>query len=204
MSEETSFWKRFEKAKKILEVIAIFVAAWWAFTRFKQEEEPLLATRADIQGNLDWNDYTKDTCQAEYEVQFQNIGKTPIEIGRVRLSVWTFDDPKEMTQTENVRMLVPLKMPTEPPLLQEDTDRLADVYGPGESDKHGFSFLVKRSANKDILFKVELWPKGDSASYNKDPLWSDYRWDFVCGESPVALEKRLEEKANKPSQPPVQ
>lgn len=46
------------RIKIALEIIAIPVVAYWAFTRFSAEEAPALEHRARIQGELSWQKYS--------------------------------------------------------------------------------------------------------------------------------------------------
>src|SRR5438477_8740795 len=101
MSQKTSWSKMVEVVKTVLEIIAILVAGWWAYTRFRQGEAPSLMQRADLQGNLMWFKDSKDACQAEYEVEFRNIGKVSIEVGRVRISAWTLTELNDPAPANN-------------------------------------------------------------------------------------------------------
>jgi hypothetical protein len=105
-------------------------------------------------------------------------GHEPPRLRRARLSLWRFND-EGVAASDQARLLDPLKLVSKPYLVQEDTDRLVSKYGPDERDKEGFSFLIKRSAAKKVLFKVELC---EVANVGDDPSWLDYRWDSVCPE----------------------
>ena len=189
MSEKQGWSKVVEVVKTVLEIIAIIVAGWWAYTRFTEEDAPSLVTRADLQGSLNWYDYSKDECQAEYEVEFRNIGKKLIDVAQVRISAWSLVEPIDSTPPKEVRLLDPLEIMSELPLVEpKDTDRLKHIYAPDERDTHGFSFIVKRSPGKKVLFKVDLWRKEDIEKGRQEPYWSHWRWDWACGEGPGLTE----------------
>lgn len=198
-ADKTGWMKIVDVVKTILEIVAICVAAWWAYTRFIQEDSPSLVPRADIQGNLNWHANSSNDCEAYYEIDFQNIGKVPIEIGKVRVSAWALSDTDTAATANQVKLLEPLRMRSMPPLLEHETERIRGVYAPSEKSKNGFSFLVPRSLNKRVLFKVDLWRQEDVQ--RNDPNWYSYHWSWPCGEFPKALNttpKEGESSASKP------
>jgi hypothetical protein len=184
MIEKTGWAKALEISRTIVEIIAIIVAGWWAYTRFWQEEAYLLLTRADIKGNLYWSDYSKDQCKAAYDVEFRNIGKTPIDVRQVRISAWSLNESIDSTQSTDVTLLDPLKMRSEPPLVDQDSDRLKHIYAPDERDQHAYDFIVKRSPGKKVLFQIDLWRKEDIDRSVKKPYWTHWLWSWVCGQGP--------------------
>lgn len=177
------WWGWLNKAKTLLEILAILIAGWWAYTRFIQGEAPSLATRGDIQGNLTWSSHSKDTCQGDFEVEFKNIGKTPIIISKVRLSAWSFDEPVG-SANDRVRFIEPLKIQRERLFEQEANDYMAFRYGPDERVKHGFGFIVNRTPGKRILFMADVWGHEEGGEQGPDPTWIQYNWDWFCGENP--------------------
>lgn len=202
MSEKSGWSKIAEVVKTLLEIVAILVAGWWAYTRFRQEEAPSLVQRADLLGNLMWYSDSRNACQAEYEVEFHNIGKVSIEVGRVRISAWTLGESNDPGPTNEIRLLEPLKMRSGLPLVEQTTDSLVGIYAPDERSKNGFTFLVSRSLEKRVLFKIDLWRKEDVEKGISDPSWSEYRWDWVCGEYPKTLTAK-QSKGQTPSVKPA-
>jgi hypothetical protein len=123
-------------------------------------------------------------CEAEYGVEFKNIGRVSVEIGRVRLSVFSISKLDNLPQDKSLKLIDPENSIVAPALLQEETKRLSGVYAPDERDAEDFSFIVRRSRGSLILFKTELWKKEDSAGGDPKLAWRDFRWDWVCGENP--------------------
>jgi hypothetical protein len=182
-------WKSVERAKDVLEILAIVVAGFWAGSLYWNYEAPSNVTRADLQGSLKWYGRSKDVCEAEYEIEFKNIGKTQIDVGRVRLSAFPMSSLDDLSRAGNVKLIVPLNAISGPALIQEETDRLSEIYAPDERDIEDFSFIVKRSPGSLMLFKAEVWKREDSANSSAAPSWQDFRWDWVCGENPATLEE---------------
>ncbi len=102
-----------DRLKKGAKIVAIPVAAWWAFTRFSEGEKPSLEYRAEVQGELHWYEHSPSDCLAEYKVTLKNIGKTSFDLTKANLRAWTFDDigPFKGVRYINPRLLVEGKTP---------------------------------------------------------------------------------------------
>ena len=179
-----SKWRYIERLKVSLEILAILTAGLWAYTRFIHDEAPGLQLRPHINAKLGWEKVTDADCQAEYEIQFQNIGKLPISIAETRISVWYLSDGSSMGKTDSVQYIDPMYIRQMPHLYSELNSRLVGDYGPGIKDTEGFSFVVKNTKGKRILFEIDIWSKEDAAKNPrpKDPTWHDFHWDRVCGD----------------------
>jgi hypothetical protein len=196
-----SIWKRFkrtiksggwdwlERFKTVVEIAAIFVGGWWAYTLFFEAEAPSLNLRADINGSLTWYKISNDRCQAEYEIEFHNIGKRSVDVEQVCFHVWNLTELSKISQESQVIMLDPMTIRAGSPVLEKCTDRLVQKYEPDERNKNGFSFMVRRSPGKLMLFQVDISGKAGKQSTS----WTDYRWDYVCEENP---NESAEERAN--------
>ena len=198
-ADKSGWMKTVEVVKTVVEIIAIFVAAWWAYTRFIQEDTPSLVTRGDIQGTMNWYQNSTNDCEAAYQIEFQNIGKVPIDVSRVRVSAWHLTEGDDAAQANQVTLLEPLAMRSPTPIFEKDTDRIRGTYAPGERTKNVFSFLVSRSLEKRILFKVDVWRAEDNQQGN--PYWYSYHWSWPCGEYPKALNAKQKESQPSSSKP---
>jgi len=167
-----------EMLKVALEVCAIPAAGYWAYTRFSEDEKPSLEKRADVNGQLEWSKRSATTCEVLYALEFQNIGKLPIEVARVRLRAWYLKDIRDTKVDKPVQYLDPMAMRDGDPLLTLDTPRLAGHYGPGEKGKEGLSFIVNRLPEKRVLFMAELWAAEQAKE--EQPTWTDWRHDWIC------------------------
>jgi hypothetical protein len=181
-------WKWVERVKAILEILAILIAAGWAFTLYWNYDSPSNVMRADLEGKLSWAGRSKDVCEADYEVTFKNIGRVSIDIGRVRLSAFSMSGLDDLPETVDLKLIDPSKSISGLPLIQEETDRMNGPYAPDERDVETFSFIVKRSRGREMLFMAEVWKKEDVANSNAEPSWRDFQWDWVCGENPTTPE----------------
>ena len=190
-----SRWRYVERLKVCLEIAAILTAGVWAYTRFTHDEAPSLELRADLNGTLSWENVTREGCQAEYEVNFQNIGKLPVTIAATQLSVRYLSDQKKTGKPALVEYLDPMNMREAQPLYTSQNKRLNGTYLPGEKDSEGFSFVVQNAHGRRILFEIEIWSEEDAG---RRPLpnatWRDFHWDYVCGER---FEKRLPKRSKK-------
>ena len=190
-----SRWRYVERLKVCLEIAAILTAGVWAYTRFTHDEAPSLELRADLNGTLTWENVTREACQAEYEVNFQNIGKLPVTIAATQLSVWYLSDQKKTGKPTLVEYLDPINIREAQPLYSSQNKRLNGTYLPGEKDSEGFSFVVQNAHGRRMLFEIEIWSEEDAG---RRPLpnatWHDFHWDYVCGER---SEKRMPKRSKK-------
>jgi hypothetical protein len=186
-----SRWRYAERLKTVLEILAILVAGLWAYTRFTEGEAPSLVKRADMTGSVTWYAYSSGECHAEYEVEFHNIGKIPIDIRKARLGLWylTETTQRDLLGVEKVKLLSPMDMRESPALLEIETARLTGKYAPDEKAKEGFSFVVKRAPGRRLLFAVALWD-ADSGAVGVKPTWDDWRWSWVC-DKPASASKSV-------------
>ena len=188
-----SRWRYVERLKVCLEIAAILTAGVWAYTRFTHDEAPSLELRADLNGTLSWENVTREGCQAEYEVNFQNIGKLPVTIAATQLSVWYLSDQKKTGKPTLVEYLDPINIREAQPLYSSQNKRLNGTYLPGEKDSEGFSFVVQNAHGRRMLFEIEIWSEEDAG---RRPLpnatWHDFHWDYVCGER---SEKRMPKRS---------
>ena len=183
MPEETGWWQWIYRLKTAMEILAIFVGAVWAGTLWYYYERPSNVARGDLRGELHWYAHTKDLCQAEYFVEFKNIGKVNVQIARAVVSAWTLPRLEDLKQTEEIRLLDdPFKVFSGPPVMTQPTQLLVGNFASDERESDGIPFIVKRSPPRLMLFKVDMWKEGFKEG--DDPSWSDYRWDWVCGENP--------------------
>lgn len=175
------------RLKTILEIVAIPVAAFWAFTRFTVAEAPSLEPRSKARADLHWYARSTDGCMGQFRVAFQNIGKTSIDVTGGHISVWLVSPD---TQDKAISYLDPGGMRKGEKTYERDvTTDLAGHFAPDEGKQVAFAFFVKRNPGRIILFQVELLAKTQDG---KTESWPAYRFNSVCGEgqeSQVAVGK---------------
>jgi hypothetical protein len=150
MTDENEKKSKLEKylgiLKSIVEIVAICIAGWWAYTRYIKDESPSYLTRADLKGDLVWYEDSNDVCQGDYRVEFHNIGKTTIEITQARISVWYFFVPQTILQNDPITYIEPMRMPPTQQVVSYPTERFNGVYGPDVKASNDFSLIVRSYA----------------------------------------------------------
>jgi len=170
------------RTKIFLEIVAIPVVAYWAFTRFNAQEAPALEHRAKIQGELSWQRRSDKECIAEYRIKFENIGMSSIELTKAKLRAWPLD---VSVLSAPIAYVDPLKMRDKKPIVEADLEEyLVHRYPPSVTDEVGLMFLVKRAPGDMLVFLVEGESQIDRRGNRQS--WFDHRWDYVCGESGTA------------------
>ena len=181
-------WKKLVDPKIlpiVITLVATIVAGIWAvYTYFKKEmqEQFLYAKRVEFNGKLTWFDISNDFCQADYELEFKNIGKVPVTVGHSRVSAGFLRDEPKANRITKVELIDPLKIPLESESIpRELTERLEGVYGPDERVKTTFSFFVPRTLGKKVLFKVALWAKNRASTTRTNQIGLTFTGISIVG-----------------------
>jgi hypothetical protein len=185
--------KWWTRTKILVEIGAVFVAGYWAFTRFNKDEAPSLEERITIQGELKWQERSENDCFAQYNVKVENIGRTSIEVGNIRLSWWLLDEPPAEKEISffDPKAIVEGKTPMD----QAMPKYLVGSYAPSVSDTASLAFRVRKAPGRIMVLKLDVMTDRSSP-------W-DYRWDYVCGEGPVRGGKpRISRPTKSPSPNP--
>lgn len=177
MDDKDKIDKWLTRVNVVLQIIAIPIAAYWAFTRFVAEEAPALELRPKVTGELSWKEYSENECIAYHRVKFENIGKSSIELTDVMLRVWRRNVPALAGEAQYMH---PFAAPNEAAIAEVSlTEFLRSRYPPNVADETGAEFLVKRAPGRMMLFVVNGTSK---IAGGKSDKWFDHQWDFVCGE----------------------
>ena len=164
------------RTKAVVEIAAILLSGYWAYTHFLIGEAPSLEPSFRITGSLEWSNVTDTDCLANYKIEITNIGKTSIEVTGVQLQAWisdrsSFEGPIKFIESDNLKVGEPYNFPYK--------QELATHYAPGASDHATFNFTLKRAPGKIVLFQVSF---PSLEGYGGTQSWYDYQWDWVCGE----------------------
>ena len=172
---------RLNRVKTILEILAIPIAAYWAFTHFEQLDAPSLKIRSDLQSDLTWFDSrAKDECFAKLDIKLKNIGKTNFEVDKVTLRAWIVSPPE--SKTPPISYLTPSSLRRGDPIATVlIPDQLTGEYRPDETAHEDFVFQFKRNPGQVALIELEAPVKPTTLDLHPNPI-KEYRWDFVCGE----------------------
>src|SRR6266496_4199686 len=112
---KSSLDKALSRIKTVFEIVAIPVAAYWAFTHFEQGEAPSLRIRTDVQSELFWSDSAnKEECFGRLDLTVKNIGKVNFEVEKVTLSVWVSSHQRPLSNS--VEYVSPKNLSVGPPI----------------------------------------------------------------------------------------
>src|SRR5262245_32379052 len=161
-----------EIMKNVAEVIALFVAAYWAYDKFLKIEAPQLKERFEISHELSWDPSGYSThCFGTWEIRLKNIGKSEVAVESAFVKMWLIPnvtpDPTGRPSFINPEQLVDKIEPVE---TVTAGGNLVHPYAPDVSSHETFSFLIKKQPNQIAVF---------SFGANGDSLGA-YDWDRVC------------------------
>src|SRR4051794_37047999 len=69
------FMRWAELTRIVVEIIAVFVGAWWAYSRFFVKEAPLLEEHGSVESSLEWMNADEERCTAVLGITIKNPGK---------------------------------------------------------------------------------------------------------------------------------
>ena len=178
--QKTAFDIWLGRVKILLEIIAIPIAAYWAFSRFAEGEAPSLEHRHDTQSYLNWFDSSaSDSCLGQFGLTLKNIGKVSFEVDQVTARAWLTTPARPQ---EAVGYLSPAALRGQPPQFEKViTDQLVGRYAPDVSLHDDFVFVLKRTPGQFALLQVVANVKPNPQLPNGLQI-EEYRWDYVCGE----------------------
>ncbi len=79
-----------------VQILALLIAALWAYWIFVVKDAPSLEVRTTAGSSLTWRpSNTPGTCNTTFYVEFTNIGISSVEIRRVRIRGWRFTEPED-------------------------------------------------------------------------------------------------------------
>jgi hypothetical protein len=183
-TESRGIWRGIERAKLVIEGLAIIVAGLWALKLYRETEWPAQEKRPSIQSDLQWTNKSADNCIAEYTATFKNVGKTSIDLDRVQLHVWSV---RRQAPTQDVEYFDPQEVMKNKSVLDRTltNNEFASHYPPDVGDTVTSNVFVKRNPGQVVLFKYGFKQKDF-----KEDSWIDYRWGYACDEPSVEAAKK--------------
>jgi len=178
--QKTRFDVFIARAKGIAEVLAIPIAAYWAFTHFETAEAPSLAPRPQFESkDLIWFDSPiADECFGKLEFKLKNIGKVNFTIEDVVVSAWV--KPVAPLSNGTLDAVDPSALSSGPDGKEFPLgDQLKGEYRPDQSVEESFVYRFKRQPGKIAIVRLSAKALGSQPT---GPI-HEYRWDFVCGET---------------------
>jgi hypothetical protein len=163
--------------KQGVEVLAILVAGWWAYTRFIQTEVPAQRRNFVTEQKIEWAASPHPSaCYAILSVSFQNISKAEVRIEKVIQRAWllplpSLDDPIAYVDPEQLD-----NAPATDSISYADGPFVQD-YPPQARAFYDLVWTIRRTPGI-ALFRVDLFV--DSA--DREPTDWIYEWDEICGD----------------------
>jgi hypothetical protein len=150
---------------KLLQICALFVAAWWTWSVWNRTTAPGLESKLNIHAEVHWSAVPdNDLCQASLDVEIKNDGQRSFEVQYITLMAWmmdlksfpppsagqpTFIVPK-FVQSKGTSVTIP--EPAEP----VNTD-LYGHYPPGSSRHSAVDVIFRKSPNSIFVFDATAY-----------------------------------------------
>jgi hypothetical protein len=176
-------WANTDSITKWIQVVALVVAAYWAYTRFFIVEAPSLQPTAhltfdELRCNEEGNTCSSaaNACRIKIAVTVKNDGRSSFDVGRVQIRAWRSDKPQPTAQAPAYFDVDKMEHGT--PVLNSDPPPdlfLNRHYPPGSQYDQSFSWEFAR-LDGVYVFRVD--------AYNdQKKLLSNVRvWrELVCG-----------------------
>ena len=173
-------WANTEPLTKWIQVVALIVAAYWAYTRFSLGEKPALETRVSVTSHLSTEPGpVPNTCYVFLDYNLSNQGVASFDIKSVHIRAWRSELPKiaidrplfiDTKELEHGRQVV-------------DNNSLALLnmhFAPGETAGRTFTWVFSKQKPAFHLFQVDV----DAANGNDVKHISTQTWSQdVCTSS---------------------
>lgn len=194
--------KAIDTISKGVQIVALVVAAWWAYDQFFRTVKPGLEFRGTVETNLDW---TKSSdpgdCLANLDISIKNEGVGSFNVSRILVRGWLYTSDKKL-ESANDRSIpkpttakpVPIELDDietgEPFYVREYTNEgegLNGHYPPGVSFHESYMFVFSKAKGQGVVFKVDL-KTAENVTQFVPSAWST---DEICTiESPSSEKKK--------------
>lgn len=173
-------WENTDSLTKWLQIVALAVAAYWAYTRFSIGERPSLETRVGVTTHLRAEPGPiLNTCYVFLDFDLTNQGIVSFDVKNVHIRAWRSDLPKraaELPQFIDVN-----DMEHSQQVVNIDSPGLLEMhFAPGESAGRSFSWVFNRQRPAFYLFRVDVEAtRGKDVTHISSKSWSQ----DVCTEA---------------------
>ena len=150
-------WTNTEYLTKWIQVVALAIAAYWAYTRFLAGEKPSLETRVDITSNLKWEDRgpAPGTCYVFFDIELKNEGKVSFDVRKVRIQAWRSELPK--APTGFARYIDIDEFEHGQSIFDNGDSRLLEMhFAPGERAWRTFPWVFRTQPPGVYLFRIDM------------------------------------------------
>ena len=150
-------WKNTDNLTKWLQIAALIVAGYWAYTRYFVGEAPSLEPLVGVEDDLRAEpNPPPQTCIVTYEVTVTNKGLVSVDVNEVKIQAWPFDLEKP---GPGLNTYVDLdKVELGKPVIEKsfDSGYLNGRYPPKDARRHTFSWVLGAPTSRSYLFAVVL------------------------------------------------
>jgi hypothetical protein len=150
-----SIWNSTEFITKWIQVLALAVAAYWAYTRFLSGEKPNLEMRIDLSTALrdERPGPAPDTCYVYFDLVIKNTGVTSFEIKNAHIRAWHAALPQ--TSAAIAQYINPRDFERGQLVIDNaDNDLLHMHFAPGETAGRTFAWVFRTQPPGVYLFKI--------------------------------------------------
>jgi hypothetical protein len=150
-------WKNTDQLTKWLQIVALGVAGFWAYTRFFASEAPSLERLANVRGDLHaQQSVIPGTCMLTYRVTIGNLGIVSFDVATVRIKAWSFDLRQVLLKTPAYVDLKEIEGKTEAVVDKLFTSGFIEGhYTPKTAHDETFSWVFAASTPATYLFSAE-------------------------------------------------
>lgn len=150
-------WTNTDTIAKWVQIVALFVAAYWAYTRFLAGEKPTLEERVDISATLtdERPGPFPGTCYVYFTLKLRNQGIASFDTDGIHIQAWrsglvhpssgiaTYIDPIAFTHGEKIVDMA-------------DPNLLNMHFAPGESAERDFAWIFRAEPTGIYFFSVDI------------------------------------------------
>jgi hypothetical protein len=149
-------WANTEPLSKWIQIVALIVAAYWAYVRFSLGEKPTLETRVSVTSHLSTEPGPiPGTCYVFLDYSLSNQGVASFDIHSVHIRAWRSELPKfatDMPQFIDTKELGHGRQ-----VVDNNSSELINMhFAPGETCGRTFAWVFSKQKPALHLFQVDV------------------------------------------------
>jgi hypothetical protein len=149
-------WTNTEPLSKWIQVVALILAAYWAYFRFSLGEKPTLETRISVTSHLSTEPGPiPDTCYVFLDYSLSNQGVASFDIQSVHIRAWRSELPK--LATDMPQFIDTKELEHGRQVVDNNSLELLNMhFSPGESAGRTFTWIFLKQKPAFHLFQVDV------------------------------------------------
>jgi hypothetical protein len=149
-------WKNTEPLSKWIQIVALIVAAYWAYVRFSLGEKPTLETRVSVSSHLSTEPGPiQGTCYVFLDYNLSNQGVASFDTQSVHIRAWRSELPK--LATDMPQFIDPKELEHGRQIIDNNSSELLKMhFSPGESAGRTFTWVFLKQKPAFHLFQVDV------------------------------------------------